>query len=87
MQRDPAERRRVTRNILLALLTVVLIAAVLYIAVQLYAILHRTYRTETAIQATMSDSVKLTGAASFSATPVQGSGNLGYLVEDRKSVV
>ncbi|HJD21610.1 MAG TPA: hypothetical protein H9915_07310 [Candidatus Gemmiger faecigallinarum] len=86
MQRDPAERRRVTRNILLALLTVVLIAAVLYIAVQLYAILHRTYRTETAIQATMSDSVKLTGAASFSATPVQGSGNLGYLVEDGERV-
>ena len=86
MQRDPAERRRVTRNILLALLTVVLIAAVLNIAVQLYAILHRTYRTETAIQATMSDSVKLTGAASFSATPVQGSGNLGYLVEDGERV-
>ena len=65
MQQDSAERRRITRNVLLALLTILLLAAVLYIAVQLYAILHRTYRTETAIKATMSDSVLLNGAAVF----------------------
>lgn len=86
MQQDSAERRRITRNVLLALLTILLLAAVLYIAVQLYAILHRTYRTETAIKATMSDSVLLNGAAVFSATAVQGSGNLGYLVNDGERV-
>ena len=31
MQRDPAERRRIVRNILLAVLTVILAAAVLYV--------------------------------------------------------
>ena len=86
MQQNSAERRRITRNVLLALLTILLLAAVLYIAVQLYAILHRTYRTETAIKATMSDSVLLNGAAVFSATAVQGSGNLGYLVNDGERV-
>ena len=86
MQRDPAERRRVTRNVSLAVLTVILIAAFFYIAVQMYAILHRTYRTETAIRATMSDSVTLNGAAVFSATPVQGTGDLGYMVEDGERV-
>lgn len=86
MQRDPAERRRLTRQILTAALTVILVAAVLYVGVQLYAILHRSYRTETAILATMSDSVTLTGAAVFDTTPVQGSGDLGYLVEDGERV-
>ena len=86
MQRDPAERRRIVRNILLAVLTVILAAAVLYVGVQLYAILRRSYRTETAIQATMADSVMLNGAAVFDLTPVQGTGDLGYLVEDGERV-
>ncbi len=86
MQRDPAERRRIVRNILLAVLTVILAAAVLYVGVQLYAILRRSYRTETAIQATMADSVMLNGAAVFDLTPVQGAGDLGYLVEDGERV-
>lgn len=86
MQRDPAERRRVTRNILLTVLTVILLAAVVYVSVQLYAILRRTYKTETAILATMSDSVTLTGAAVFQAAPVAGEGDLGYLVEDGERV-
>lgn len=86
MQRDPAERRRVGKNMAIALITAILIFAVLYVAVQLYAILHHTYKTETAIQATMSDSIKLTGAAVFDATPVSGSGDLGYLVENGERV-
>lgn len=86
MQRDPAERRRVAKNFSLALITVILIFAVLYVGVQLYAILHHTYKTETAILATMSDSVKLTGTAVFDATPVSGEGDLGYLVENGERV-
>lgn len=86
MQRDSAHRRRVTRNILITVLTLILLVGIAYVAVQLYAILHRAYRTETAIQATMSDSVRLNGAAVFSATPVQGSGDLGYLVGEGERV-
>ena len=86
MQRDPAERRRVAKNFSVALITVILIFAVLYVGVQLYAILHHTYKTETAILATMSDSVKLTGTAVFDATPVSGEGDLGYLVENGERV-
>lgn len=86
MQRDPAERRRVAKNFSVALITVILIFAVLYVGVQLYAILHHTYKAETAILATMSDSVKLTGTAVFDATPVSGEGDLGYLVENGERV-
>lgn len=86
MQQDSAERRRITRNILLGLLTVILLVAVVYVGVQLYAILRRTYKIETAILATMSDSVTLKGAAVFPMTPVEGSGDLGYLVEDGERV-
>lgn len=86
MQRDPAERRRVAKNFSVALITVILIFAVLYVGVQLYAILHHTYKTETAILATMSDSVKLTGTAVFDVTPVSGEGDLGYLVENGERV-
>lgn len=86
MERDPAERRRVGKNVAVALITAILIFAVLYVGVQLYAILHHTYKTETAILATMSDSIQLTGAAVFDATPVSGSGDLGYLVDNGERV-
>lgn len=83
---DPARRERIVRNILLAALTVILLVAFVYVGVQVYAILRRPYKTETAIIATMSDSVSLKGAAVFNATPVEGSGDLGYLVADGERV-
>ena len=60
--------------------------AAVYIVVQVYAILGRTYQTETAISASMEDTVPLSGIAMFDAVPVQGSGSLGYLVEDGERV-
>lgn len=60
--------------------------AAVYIVLQLYAILGRTYQTETAISASMEDTVPLSGIAMFDAVPVQGSGSLGYLVEDGERV-
>ena len=60
--------------------------AAVYIVLQLYTILGRTYQTETAISASMEDTVPLSGIAMFDAVPVQGSGSLGYLVEDGERV-
>lgn len=62
------------------------ILAAVYIIVQLYAILGREYKTETAIAYTMADSVDLPGFVMFDAVNVPGSGNLGYLVEDGERV-
>lgn len=62
------------------------ILAAVYIIVQLYAILGREYKTETAIAYTMADSVNLPGFVMFDAVNVPGSGNLGYLVEDGERV-
>lgn len=60
--------------------------AAVYIVLQLYAILGRTYQTETAISASMEDTVPLSGIAMFDAVPVSGGGSLGYLVEDGERV-
>ena len=60
--------------------------AAVYIVLQLYAILGRTYQTETAISASMEDTVPLSGIAMFDAVPVSGDGSLGYLVEDGERV-
>ena len=60
--------------------------AAVYIVLQLYAILGRTYQTESAISASMEDTVPLSGIAMFDAVPVSGGGSLGYLVEDGERV-
>lgn len=60
--------------------------AAVYIVLQLYTILGRTYQTETAISASMEDTVPLSGIAMFDAVPVAGGGSLGYLVEDGERV-
>lgn len=74
------------RRFALAVLLAVAFLAAIYVAVQLYAIWHHTYKTETAILYTMSDSVELNGVAVFDAQDVAGSGTLGYLVEDGERV-
>lgn len=66
---------------------IVLLAAVsLYVVVQCFVIFHQSYKTETAIAFTMADSVTLDGVVSFATVPVEGSGNLGYLVQDGERV-
>lgn len=66
---------------------IVLLAAVsLYVVVQCFVIFHQSYKTETAIAYTMADSVTLDGVVSFATVPVEGSGNLGYLVQDGERV-
>ena len=79
-------RRRAAKRAAIVLSVLLLILAAVYIIVQLYAILGRTYRTETAIAYTMEDTLELPGIAMFDSAGVPGSGNLGYLVEDGERV-
>lgn len=68
-------------------ISMVLLAAVsLYVIVQCFVIFHQSYKTETAIAYTMADSVTLDGVVSFATVPVEGGGNLGYLVQDGERV-
>ena len=83
---DRETRRRAAKRAAIALSVLLLILAAVYIIVQLYAILGRTYRTETAIAYTMEDTLELPGIAMFDSAGVPGSGNLGYLVEDGERV-
>lgn len=78
--------RPVLRTAVVAGFSALMALTALYVCVQLYTILNNTYRTETAIRYTMSDSVYLDGFASFEAVDVPGSGNLGYLVADGERV-
>lgn len=73
---------RVVKVVSIALLALVS----LYVIVQCFVIFHQSYKTETAIAYTMADSVTLDGVVSFAAVPVEGSGNLGYLVQDGERV-
>ncbi|MCI2046729.1 MAG: hypothetical protein LKJ90_03325 [Faecalibacterium sp.] len=57
-----------------------------YVALQLYHITRDTYEYETAIRYSMSDSMEADGLVLFDETPVEGGGNLGYLVADGERV-
>ena len=83
---DRETRRRAAKRAAIALSVLLLILAAVYIIVQLYAILGRTYRTETAIAYTMEDTLELPGIAMFDSAGVPGGGSLGYLVEDGERV-
>lgn len=80
------DRRRAALKAAVAMGTLLFLLAAVYIVVQLYAILGREYKTETAIAYTMADSVELPGFVMFDAIDVAGEGNLGYLVEDGERV-
>lgn len=84
--KDRDHGRRAAVRAALVMGGMLLALAAVYIVVQLYAILGRTYQTETAISATMEDTVALPGVAMFESVAVPGSGDLGYLVEDGERV-
>jgi len=52
----------------------------LYVGLQLLAVMSRGYKTETAIQYSMTDSIACDGFLDFEQITVEGSGLLGYLV-------
>lgn len=74
------------QKIITAVVLAVLVLPAVYLGVQLFAILNRPYRTETAVEYTMSDSVFANGYVVFDQTAVEGSGDLGYLVENGERV-
>ena len=73
-------------NFLPALALGVLAVAGLYLAYQIWAISNPGYLTETAIAYEMEQTVELTAAAVFDKQTVEGSGMLGYLVEEGERV-
>ena len=79
-------KKRGTIKIFAVLFAILVVATLGYLGVQTYAIFHRTYKTETAIAYTMSDSVTLKGVAVFQAEDVPGGENLGYIVQDGERV-
>lgn len=83
---DREASRRVAIKAVFAMGVLLFLLAAAYIIVQLYVILGRDYKTETAIAYTMADSVELDGFVMFDAVNVAGEGNLGYLVEDGERV-
>ena len=80
------QNKSIPRKTLQIVGMVLLAVVTLYIAVQFYVIFNQSYKTETAIRYTMSDSVSLQGVVYFDAVKVQGSGDLGYLVSDGERV-
>lgn len=86
MQEKQSSKNSAAVKAFLVAITILFIVALLYVGVQLYAIWHRTYKTETAISYTMADSVTLSGVAIFDAVDVPGEGNLGYIVADGERV-
>lgn len=80
------KRRRAAVRAALVMGGVLFLMAAIYIVVQLYVILGRNYKTETAIAYTMADSVTLTGVVVYDAIDVYGEGNLGYLAADGERV-
>lgn len=64
----------------------VLVVAVVYLGMQIYSIFNPNYRTETAIYYQMSENIQMTAAAVFEKQRVDGTGMMGYLVEDGERV-
>ncbi len=74
------------QKIATVLVAVLLAAPALYLGIQAFAIVNRPYRTETAIEYDMSDSLLADGYLVFDQVQVEGAGNLGYLVENGERV-
>ena len=66
-----------------------LILPVIYVAVQLFMILHNTYQTQTAVLHTLSDSITCSGALGMSETEISysGAGVLGYVAQNGERVI
>lgn len=77
-----SSKQRIITMIVLA----ILVLPTIYLGIQLFVILNRPYRTETAVEYVLSDSVFANGYVVFDQTPVDGEGDLGYLVENGERV-
>lgn len=77
---------RKKQGITTAVVLLVLLLPAIYLAFQVYSVLHRPYTTETAIRYDMSDSLFCGGFLAFDQQEVPGDGMLGYLVENGERV-
>lgn len=80
-----AKKRRLARRIRRAWLLLILLVPIVYLIIQFYAVYYQPYRTQTAIQVTLSDTVPCDGIAVRSEVPLsgyEGGGVLGYAVND-----
>ena len=77
------EKKWVVPKWLLAIPLVILAG---YVGLQVLAVLDNRYETETAIRYTMADSIYCDGVVWFTEQPVEGSGDLGYLVANGERV-
>ncbi len=77
------EKKRLIPRWLIAIPLIVLAG---YVGLQVLAVLDNRYETETAIQYTMADSVYCDGVVWFTEQPVDGAGDLGYLVANGERV-
>lgn len=79
--------RRITMGKIFGYLLVsVLLGIVLYLGVQIFAMTSPSYTYETVITYSYTDSITAEGYVLFEETFVEGSGDLGYLVEDGNRV-
>lgn len=85
-QKEAQSMRSSKQKLITAIILVILAVPAAYLGVQLFVILNRPYRTETAVEYKMSDSIYTDGYVVFDQTPVDGSGDLGYLVENGERV-
>jgi len=88
MPEDTTEPRGASRamGILAKVVVVFLLLAALYVGYQIMQITFRPNTYETALLATVSDTVEAEGVLLFDEVYVAGSGELGYLVEDGERV-
>lgn len=83
---DERERTNRSRKILSLVIRISLVCFAVYVGVQLLAVLNRGYKTETAIQYSMSDSMEVNGFLDLGQIAVEGDGLMGYLVESGERV-
>ncbi len=81
------QKKKWPKHLALFLVTILFAIPVVYVGFQVYLAINRTYRTETAIAYTMTDSLQLSGVAAFDSVEVPGTGGkFGYLVDDGERV-
>ena len=65
---------------------VVLTVVSLYVALQVFRAYNNVYSTEVVIAATMNEGFRAQGVACFPSVNIEGSGNIGYLVQNGERV-
>lgn len=84
--RQQSNRKRRRRTPWALILTVLLGIPAVYVVMQIHSATRVIYEYESAIQYQMTDSMEAKGILLYPEIPVEGSGNLGYLVKDGERV-